>query len=535
MANKNVDQNNSVPGGSPDVVGSGSAQTILPGIEHVVVLMFENRSFDNVLGGLYPGKPQSEYNGLTGSEANPLDPCATAPVPVQVFQAPTDLDTMIMPYPDPGELFNDMNEQIFGCCTDAQFAAGDCPDTGPDSMQGFVSNYLRQPASPDRVGPVANHIMQYYAPGPDGNIPITSALAQAYGVSDQWHASGPVQTLANRFFVHCATPSSYFENGLRYALTDNTGLTGRHTDPDGAVTDKSVFELLDEAAGGSQWPWPDRMPWKVYYHDWPLAAFVKYVDDNWATIFDGNVYHISDLFGGFFEDVRKDNLPTYSFIEPRYTDIFLGTPNSNHPGGSDINENPPPISICQGELLLQSIYEALYSGPNNLFEKTLFIVTYDEHGGLYDHAKPPSAVSPFEQGTVEDFDYDRYGVRVPAIFINPYIQPQTIFRPQSGPNPFDHTSIISTLRTQFGLGEQLTPRDGSAPTLAGLINLANTLNPFAPWDLPSVSCPTPVSAAIAPGMKRIEPRPSSLAAAIKKAIRSPKNQMRVNRLSMPKM
>ena len=101
--------------------------------------------------------------------------------------------------------------------------------------------------------------------------------------------------------------------------------------------------------------------------------------------------------------------------------------------------------------MLQSIYEALYSGPNNLFEKTLFIVTYDEHGGLYDHAKPPAAVSPFEQGTVEGFDYDRYGVRVPAMFINPYIQPQTIFRPQSGPNPFDHTSIISTLRAQFGL------------------------------------------------------------------------------------
>lgn len=71
MAYKNVDQNNSVLGGSPEVVGSGSAQSILPGIEHVVVLMFENRSFDNVLGGLYPGKPQSEYNGLTGVETNP--------------------------------------------------------------------------------------------------------------------------------------------------------------------------------------------------------------------------------------------------------------------------------------------------------------------------------------------------------------------------------------------------------------------------------------------------------------------------------
>jgi phospholipase C len=497
--------------------------------------MFENRSFDNVLGGLYPGKSQSEFDGLTGNETNPLDPCSSGSAQIQVFQGPTDLDTMVIPYPDPGELFNDMNEQIFGCCTTDQYAAGECPNTGPELMNGFVSNYLRQPASPDGVPPLANHIMQYYAPGPNGNIPITSALAWAYAVSDQWFASGPVQTLANRFFAHCATPSTYFDNGLQYALTDNTGLTDRHKDPDGTVSDKSVFELLDVAAGSSQWPWPGRMAWKVYYHDWPLAAFVKYVDDNWATIYDGNVYHISDLFGGFFHDVSHDNLPTYSFIEPRYTDVFFGTPNSNHPGGSDINENPPPISVCPGDLLLQSIYETLYNGPNNLFEKTLFIVTYDEHGGLYDHAKPPAAVSPFAQGTVQGFAYDRYGVRVPAIFINPYIQPQTIFRPSSGSNPFDHTSIIRTLCAQFGLDGPLTPRDGSAPALTGLINPENSLNPFAPWDLPSVSCPTPAAFAVGPGARRTEPPPSSVAAAIKKAIRSPRNQMRVSRLSAPKM
>src|SRR5437773_3702291 len=159
--------------------------TTLPGIEHVVVLMFENRSFDNVLGGLYPGKPYSQFNGLTGNESNEKDPCSRLD-PVKVFQGPTDLDTMVMPYPDPGELFNDMNEQIFGCCPDDQYKAGQCPDTGPELMNGFVSNYLRQPASPDGVSPTASHIMQYYAPGPKGNIPITSALAQAYAVSDQW-------------------------------------------------------------------------------------------------------------------------------------------------------------------------------------------------------------------------------------------------------------------------------------------------------------------------------------------------------------
>jgi phospholipase C len=532
MANKNVDGRDALVSESAEADGG---QSILSGIEHIVVLMFENRSFDNVLGGLYPGKSQSEFDGLTGNETNPLDPCASGSPQIQVFQGPTDLDTMIMPYPDPGELFNDMNEQIFGCCPSIQYAAGECPDTGPALMNGFVSNYLRQPASPDEVPPIANHIMQYYAPGPTGNVPISSALARAYAVSDRWFASGPVQTLANRFFTHCATPSTYIENGIQYALTDNQGLIDRHTDPDGTVNDKSVFQLLDAAAGSGQWRWPGRMAWKVYYHDWPISAFVKYVDDNWGIFHEGNVHWISGSFGGFFHDVENDKLPTYSFIEPRYSSVFSGTSSCNHPGGSDINENPPAISICNGELLLQSIYQALYNGPNNLFQKTLFIVTYDEHGGLYDHARPPAAVSPFVPGTVQGFAYDRYGVRVPAIFINPYIQPQTIFRPSASSNPFDHTSIISTLCAQFGLDGPLTPRDGSAPTLAGLINPENSLNPFAPWDLPSVNCPTPVASAVAPGGRRTEPRPSSIAAAIKKAIRSPKNQMRVSQLSAPKM
>jgi phospholipase C len=493
--------------------------------------MFENRSFDNVLGGLYPGKHYPEFNGLNGNEYNEKDPCSRVD-PVKVFQGPTDLDTMTMPYPDPGELFNDMNEQIFGCCTEAQYQAGQCPSTGPELMDGFVSNYLRQPASPDGVSPTAENIMQYYAPGPNGNIPITSALAQAYAVSDQWHASGPVQTLANRFFVHCATPSTYSQNGTLYYLTDNTGLTDKYTDPDGVVNDTTIFELLDDAASGNNWPWPNRTPWKVYYNDWPLAAFTKYVDDNWATFFGGNVYTIDEAF---WSDCSSDSLPTYSFIEPCYTDVFNGIPNSNHPGGSDINNNPPAISICAGEQLLQAVYSALYNGPNNLFAKTLFIVTYDEHGGLYDHVPPPKAVPPLPQGMVAGFDYSRYGVRVPAIFINPYIEPQTIFRPASGPHPFDHTSIISTLCAQFDLAGPLTLRDQSAPTFAGLINPNNALNPFNPQDLASIICPLPVVKAIEPGRLRTEPPRSSVAAAIKKAIKSPKNQMRVRRLSGPKL
>jgi phospholipase C len=124
-----------------------------------------------------------------------------------VWQGPTTHNTMIMPYPDPGELFSDMHQQISGSA-----------NAGQETMQGFVANYLKQDASPDGVSPVARNIMQYYVPGPTGNIPITSALASAYAVSDVWFASGPVQTLANRIFAHCATPTTYYLDGALHAI-----------------------------------------------------------------------------------------------------------------------------------------------------------------------------------------------------------------------------------------------------------------------------------------------------------------------------
>ena len=498
------------------------ANPILPNVEHIVVLMFENRSFDNMLGGLYPQLSQAgKYLGLIGTETNPMYPGSNDLV--QVWQAPVDVNAMIMPYPDPGELFTDMNQQIFASETETDTA----------TMKGFVWNYLRQPPSPDYVEPVAENIMQYYAPGASGNIPITSLLAQAYAVSDLWHASGPVQTLANRIFAHCATPGKYKgDDGNWYAVLDNTDITNQHLDPDGSVTDTSIFELLADA----------RQSWKVYFQDWPLSALVKYVDDSWGI--GGNVlpFH-SDLLHDFFDDVRNDSLPAYSFIEPRYTDYFWGTPNSNHPGGSTMSGKPPAISVCNGEQLLRAVYTALYKGPNNMFGRTLLIVTYDEHGGLFDHIAPPAAASPFESGEVAGFDYTRYGVRVPALFIHPYVQRNQqgdglgIFRPPQG-TVFDHTSIISTLTSQFGLSGPLTLRDYTAPTLAGLIDPTQTVNSFSPADLPDINtCPTPPVAQIAfdAAMPQQEPPPHTLAAVIKQAASSPKNQERVHTMFRPKI
>jgi phospholipase C len=214
----------------------------LPGIEHVIVLMLENRSFDNVLGGLYPDlTKQKRYRGLLGTETNPLDPSGGGGS-VGVFQGPPGLSTWTMPYPDPGELYTDMVEQLFG-------STNVPPGGGPATMSGFAWNYKQQKSSPDGVAPVAKNIMQYYS---DQTLGFSFALAKHYAVCDCWFASGPVQTLANRIFAHCGTPSKLpNENKSRM---NNPDYAPAWDDPGPTVSDTTIFQLLDEAYPDGQAP-----------------------------------------------------------------------------------------------------------------------------------------------------------------------------------------------------------------------------------------------------------------------------------------
>jgi phospholipase C len=457
-------------------------QPLTSQIEHIVVVMLENRSFDNMLGGLYP--PSDTFDGLTGNETNPLDPSDPKSRTVKVWQGPPGIDAMITPFPDPNEDFDDMTLQLFG-----SDGVGADASTVP-AMNGFAWNYLSA-KSMGGVAPNAADIMQYYAPGSDGNIPITSALAAAYTFSDRWFASGPVQTFANRVFNHCGTPGT--------ALFDVPYLN----DPDyffvikvhGGIDDPSVFSTLDAA-------FPKQINWKVYYQDeaekfdLPFgilsALLVKYVRD----VYDADNQTQVVQYAQFATDVANDTLPPYSFIEPRYFEAADGRSQSNHPGNAiapGTTANPMAISVCDGEAFLADIYNTLSATPA-VFDKTLLVVIYDEHGGLYDHVPPPAAPSPFANGT-NGFDYSRYGVRVPCLLINPYVNRAdgVAYRPTSSANPFDHTSIIRTVFQQFLPSDQqqtsLTPRDANAPALTNLIDPSNTRIPDV--TLSSRACPIP--------------------------------------------
>lgn len=193
-------------------------------------------------------------------------------------------------------------------------------------------------------------------------------------------------------------------------------------------------------------------------------------------------------FDEFLRTAESGALPAYSFIEPHYLDeLGVLLPNDQH----------PPHNVALGDQLIARVYNALRKNEA-AWRQTLLIVTYDEHGGCYDHAPPPRAVSPDDCRDPSGFAIDRYGVRVPAVIASPYVEAGSVLRaapdglPHQGPPyPFDHTSIIKTLRLCFDLGAKPTNRDDVAPDLDRALALDQPTNlgpetisalPYAPTE-----------------------------------------------------
>jgi phospholipase C len=155
----------------------------------------------------------------------------------------------------------------------------------------------------------------------------------------------------------------------------------------------------------------------------------------------------------------------------------------------------PPSVVTLGEQLIADVYNCIRA--SKLWPKTMLIIIFDEHGGCYDHVPPPRAAVPAAPRADQVFNFDRYGVRVPAVIVSPYVQKGTILRP-TGAVPYDHTSIIATLRKRFpALGAPLTGRDAAAPDLESALALASPTNtgPARIRALPYA--PTPTTAAVA--------------------------------------
>jgi phospholipase C len=238
--------------------------------------------------------------------------------------------------------------------------------------------------------------MHYFAPA---QVPVLSQLAQKFAVCDHWFASAPCQTWPNRWFVHAGTADGHENN-----------------DPPHFPDVPTIFNRLEQAGVDS---------WKIYFHDIAQAHTLL------QLLLLGNHFQ---SYRQFQADCQTGRLPAYSFIEPQYFADF------GHPE----NDQHPPSVVTLGEQLIADVYNCLRA--SKVWRKTLLVISYDEHGGCYDHVAPSAAVPPEPPVAGQTFTFDRYGVRVPAVIVSPYVAPGTIFG-KSSAVPFDyHCYRAQTLR-----------------------------------------------------------------------------------------
>jgi len=420
-------------------------------IEHIIVVMMENRSFDNVLGALYP--PGPDFDGVCNTTLpNLWNGNKYWPV------HGTDLT---QPNPDPNEEFQFVYEQMFSqslSIKDDGSAAP--PPPPPPTMQGFVANYATAPHVAAGNAPV---IMNYFEPA---DVPIISTLAQSYAVCDHWYASAPTQTFCNRSFVHAGTSSGWVNNQWGSIL---------HLDLHFLVNDTpTIFNLLQDAG----------VPWRIYYGG-PLFLCNAFITQKQLEPFAfTNFFEMTD----FYEDVKgaAKDFPSYVFIEPNFVGNFIyGPENDEHPQASPF-EFEGPSSVLHGEKLLRDIFTAV-TANQELWNSTMIVILFDEHGGTFDHVAPPAAVPP--DGIVISgnapggygFNFDRYGVRVPAAVVSPWIPAGKI-----ASTTFDHTSLLATVMNRFlgGVTGALGKRVPAATDLSALIG--DTLRTDVP-QLPPVN------------------------------------------------
>ncbi|PCN46706.1 hypothetical protein Csp2054_15865 [Curtobacterium sp. 'Ferrero'] len=422
--------------------------------EHIVVLMMENRSFDQVLGWLYPGtRPRrgQRFAGLADRRrTNPTS--AGGLVAAHRFTGSRD-QVLISPTANAGEGYANTVRQLW--------ATGDAD--GEPTMDGFVTDYQAHLRGLLGRDPDPREYAQVMGGFPPDALPVLTTLAEQFGVFDHWFSAVPSDTWPNRAFFHAATSNGF---------TSNSGHGGYRKWRD-APAAPTVFNTMQQAG----------VPWRVYYDASQVVSLTGIlaapaVQQYWQSNFRS--------MEQFHADARSGDLPAYSFIEPR----MVFSRNSMHPPSSAGAPRPGHYSkavadMLAAEALVAEVYSAIRDGgraggsnPSN----TTLLITFDEHGGMYDHVPPPRAVPPEEHAPAgeDGFRFDRLGVRVPTIVVSAYTDARTVVN-----TPTDHCSVIRTLNDVHGL-PSLTDRDRAAAPITAAAN-RTTPRPVSSW--PVVTAP----------------------------------------------
>ena len=367
-------------------------------LDHVVVLMMENRSFDHLLGNFQRIDPACD--GVLGQERRCNRVAALGQDFFQQAEAPGGLALQLLPTPfDPHHEFVDCLVQL--------------GDLQQPSMSGFAENayqgYHDQDGCRDNIAELVQRVMNYIPFGatPETDpLPGLQGLARAFTVCDHWFSPVPGPTFCNRFFAMKGSAS-----GRVLMPASSAQLELFITDYADEISKDSIFSLLTDAGHDA----------RVYSQGpTPFAFMVRGGGERLGM-------------EQFRLDAAAGCLPALSWLEPDYNYT-----------GSDGCAQHPPEDLRYGDAFIAQAYNAL-RGNDAAWRKTLFVVLYDEAGGFYDHLPPPAALAPDGFPADVPFDFTRCGGRVPAILASPWLA-RTV-----DPGVYDHTSLLAFICDRFGL------------------------------------------------------------------------------------
>jgi len=375
-------------------------------IENVVVLMMENHSFDNMLGWV------KGIGELTGTEKNISSRTGRVHTTGE-YRSPSFVTN-----PCPAHDFTDVTKQVFG------ESGSDCPN-----MSGFVDDY-------EAIGGHASGVMGCYSPE---QLPVITKLARTFTVCTRWFSSVPGPTGPNRIFASCASSGGYaggaYEPNPGPPPGDKCCADGNCAQKDFLPSELASLKSIFGVMGTNGYTWGT-------FHEQTSFATESVLNEVTSNPVNGRAYW-DPGFETFQAKIVKKTLPNYSFLTPGLL------PNSQH----------SPSDVRYGECVMANIYELLAN--SDYWEKTLFVITYDEHGGFYDSRETPitGVVNPgtqdwdqtappdycFECNGTTNFKFDRLGVRVPALLISPYVAAGVDCA------QYEHSSIVATVLKLFDL------------------------------------------------------------------------------------
>jgi phospholipase C len=428
-----------IPVDAKQAASPGSMDFLRSKIKHVVYIMLENRSFDHICGWLYENDKPAQIIGGKG----PFKGAST-----KLFNLNGKKEVHLSKFRD-GKVDETQQLEIFH-----EDPYHDNSDVMRQLFYGSPETYLKQ-GKPNMGGFVANNgnenVMETFTPE---QIPVLNGLAKNFAISDEWFCSMPGGTDVNRAFS--LTGSSFnllnnFQNGDEYIDWP----FGLHR--------PSIFKVL-WANGFTNWKIYNSVQWMNFvftYHLFlqgqiPSLSPTATTEDPQNQDLPPNA-PISPI-DQFITDAKAGKLPAFSYLEPRW--IAPQGTTSYHPGGD----------LVPGEQHLLEIFNALQDSP--AWDETLFVITFDEHGGIYDHVPPPYAVKPYPNDWADGFNFDLMGVRIPTLLISPWINEKTVFRSETDV-AYESTSILATIldwlgipRSRWGLGDRIKV----APTFEGVLN-----------------------------------------------------------------